>query len=154
MNGKAYPIADIKINYPSNHINDPMDSYVKVDYKVPLNPISDNKNVITSAPVMNTINPNLMTPGLSGVINPQNNTYYNTYINPYAYNTPGFQYLNMMKPQPVNAQRNYMRNILPNNFQGKIPLNTQYGAYPTHMYPTYQSKFYKRAFSFITFFQF
>lgn len=116
-----------------------MDNYVKVDYKVPLNPISENKNVITSAPVLNTMNPSFM-PGLNGVINPQNNTYYNTYINPYAYNTPGFQYLNLMKPQPVTAQRTYMRNILPNNFQGKIPIN-QYGSYPPNMYPSYPSKF-------------
>jgi len=113
-----------------------MDNYVKVDYKVPFNPISDNKNVITSGPVLNTISYNFMPQGLNGVMNPQNNTYYNTYINPYAYNTPGFPYLNMMKPQPVNSQRNYMRNILPNNFQGKIMLN-HYGNYPANFYPTY-----------------
>lgn len=105
-----------------------------MDYKVPLNPISENKNVISSAPVLNTMNPNYMTTGINGVINPQNNTYYNTYINPYAYNTPGFPYMNMMKPQPINAQRNYIRSILPNNFQGKIPIN-QYGTYPG--YPSY-----------------
>ncbi len=121
-----------------NGMHNPMEKYLKMDYKVPLNPISENKNVISSAPVLNNMNPNLMNAGINGIINPQNNTYYNTYINPYAYNTPGFQYLNMMKQQLAPGQRTYMGNILPNNFQGKIPIN-QYGGYP-NMYSVYPSK--------------
>jgi hypothetical protein len=146
----TYTNTDLNTNNATSFAyNNPMDNYVKMDYKVPLNPITDNKNVISSAPVFNTMNPTFMAPGLNGVINPQNNTYYNTYINPYAYNTPGFQYLNMMKPQPVTAQRTYMRNILPNSFQGKIPIN-QFGGYPSNMYPAYQSNnIFKKCFFFI-----
>ena len=127
---------DVQTNKIENPVNK-MDEFVPVNYKVPLNPISDNKNVIISNPVINNMNPNqnMMNPG---IVNPQNNTYYNTYINPYAFNTPGFSYMNMQQNASMNnAQRNYMRNILPNNFQGKIPVN-QYGNYP--QYGNFQGK--------------
>jgi hypothetical protein len=115
-----------------------MEEFIPMDYKVPLNPISDNKNVITSNPVLNNLNsiPNLISPGM---LNPHNNTYYNTYTNPYAFNNPGLSYMNMQQNMFMNnMQRNYMGSILPNNFQGKIPIN-QYGIY--NNYGNYPGKF-------------
>lgn len=130
---QTIPLLSENSSFPSNVDN----NVIKTDYKVPLNPISENKNVIASAPILN--NPNIVNPGLNGIINPQNNTYYNTYINPYAYNTPGFSYLNMVKPPLIPTQRNYGINILPNSFQGKIPLN-QYGPpYQHNIYASYPS---------------
>jgi hypothetical protein len=130
----------VPIQFP-NHRNR-MDEFMPVDYKVPLNPISDNKNVITSNPVINNLNsiPNLMTP--PGILNPHNNTYYNTYVNPYAFNNPGLSYMNMQQNMYMNnMQRNYIGNILPNNFQGKIPINqygnfNNYGNYPGNINKT------------------
>jgi hypothetical protein len=86
----------------------------KVEYKVPTNPIMNNPNIIRSAP----INPYSIPTNNFGNPNPLNN-YYNTYINPYVFQNQNFGF----SPQQHRPPVNYNIGILPNNFQGKIPMS-------------------------------
>ena len=101
-----------------------------------------NQNVTSSAPVLNKNNPNIMNvTNLNDIMLNKNNAYYNPYINQFAYGNaaPGLSYLNM--PRWTNNQVNYTRNILPNNFQGKIPGN-QYLNYQQPLNNYYPSKYF------------